>query len=152
MSTETSTSAGAVADLDDRLGVYRMMLEARIFEQYAYQLFLEGLVKSTSHLATGQEEVSATGRIYTVEENPRLCGWGAEVVSIIAEEAFYDLDQPIVRITTDHVPLPSADNHGGCRHPLGGPHRRDRGTDLGVRQGADATRMARVTAGPAAAR
>ena len=50
-----------------------------------------------------------TGRVYTVEENPRLCGWGAEVVSIIAEEAFYDLDQPIMRITTDHVPLPSAD-------------------------------------------
>ena len=52
---------------------------------------------------------AATGRVYTVEENPRLCGWGAEVVSIIAEEAFYDLDQPIVRITTDHIPLPSAD-------------------------------------------
>ena len=53
--------------------------------------------------------VAKTGRVYTVEENPRLCGWGAEVVSIIAEEAFYDLDQPIVRITTDHIPLPSAD-------------------------------------------
>lgn len=55
------------------------------------------------------DTVAATGRVYTVEENPRLCGWGAEVVSIIAEEAFYDLDQPIVRITTDHIPLPSAD-------------------------------------------
>ena len=55
------------------------------------------------------DAVAATGRVYTVEENPRLCGWGAEVVSIIAEEAFYDLDQPMVRITTDHVPLPSAD-------------------------------------------
>ena len=53
--------------------------------------------------------VAETGRVYTVEENPRLCGWGAEVVSIVAEEAFYDLDQPIVRITTDHIPLPSAD-------------------------------------------
>ena len=50
-----------------------------------------------------------TGRVFTVEENPRLCGWGAELVSIIAEEAFYDLDQPVVRITTDHIPLPSAD-------------------------------------------
>ena len=50
-----------------------------------------------------------TGRVFTVEENPRLCGWGAEVVSIIAEEAFYDLDQPVIRITTDHIPLPSAD-------------------------------------------
>jgi pyruvate/2-oxoglutarate/acetoin dehydrogenase E1 component len=55
------------------------------------------------------EEVSKTGRLYTVEENPRLCGWGAEVVSIVAEECFYDLDGPIVRITTPHVPLPAAD-------------------------------------------
>ena len=54
-------------------------------------------------------EVSRTGRMFTVEENPRLCGWGAEVVSIVAEECFYDLDAPIVRITTPHIPLPSAD-------------------------------------------
>jgi pyruvate dehydrogenase E1 component beta subunit len=50
-----------------------------------------------------------TGRLYTVEENPRLCGWGAEIASIVAEECFYDLDGPIVRITTPHVPLPAAD-------------------------------------------
>jgi pyruvate/2-oxoglutarate/acetoin dehydrogenase E1 component len=54
-------------------------------------------------------EVSRTGRLFTVEENPRLCGWGAEIVSIVAEELFYDLDQPIVRITTPHIPLPAAD-------------------------------------------
>ncbi len=54
-------------------------------------------------------EVSATGRMFTVEENPRLCGWGAELVSIVAEECFDDLDGPIVRITTPHIPLPSAD-------------------------------------------
>ncbi|MCE2530408.1 MAG: alpha-ketoacid dehydrogenase subunit beta [Acidimicrobiia bacterium] len=53
--------------------------------------------------------VADTGRVFTVEENPRLCGWGAEVVSIIAEEAFYDLDSPVVRITTDHIPLPASD-------------------------------------------
>ena len=54
-------------------------------------------------------ETKKTGRLYTVEENPRLCGWGAEIASIVAEEAFYDLDGPIVRITTPHVPLPAAD-------------------------------------------
>ncbi|MGA2392789.1 MAG: alpha-ketoacid dehydrogenase subunit beta [Candidatus Lustribacter sp.] len=53
-------------------------------------------------------ETIATGRLYTVEENPRLCGWGAELVSIVAEEAFWDLDAPIVRITTPHAPLPAA--------------------------------------------
>ena len=56
------------------------------------------------------ESVSRTSRLVTVEENPRLCGWGAEVVSIAAEECFWDLDAPLTRITTPHVPLPSADS------------------------------------------
>jgi pyruvate dehydrogenase E1 component beta subunit len=54
-------------------------------------------------------EVAATGRLVTVEENPRLCGWGAEIASIIADECFWELDGPIIRITTPHIPLPSAD-------------------------------------------
>ncbi|MCX7310839.1 MAG: alpha-ketoacid dehydrogenase subunit beta [Hyphomicrobiales bacterium] len=53
--------------------------------------------------------VARTGRCFSVEENPRLCGWGAEIMSIIADEAFYDLDGPLVRITTPHCPLPAAD-------------------------------------------
>jgi pyruvate dehydrogenase E1 component beta subunit len=59
--------------------------------------------------ATILREVSASGRLFTIEENPRLCGWGAEVASIVADEVFYDLDGPIVRITTPHIPLPAAD-------------------------------------------
>jgi pyruvate dehydrogenase E1 component beta subunit len=53
--------------------------------------------------------IGRTHRLFTVEENPRLCGWGAEIVSIVADEAFYELDGPPVRITTPHVPLPAAD-------------------------------------------
>jgi acetoin:2,6-dichlorophenolindophenol oxidoreductase subunit beta len=49
--------------------------------------------------------VEETTRLFTVEENPRLCGWGAEVVSIVAEEGLYSLDAPVVRITTPHIPL-----------------------------------------------
>lgn len=52
--------------------------------------------------------VAKTGRFFTVEENPRLCGWGAELVSIVSDEAFWDLDGPSVRITTPHIPLPAA--------------------------------------------
>jgi pyruvate dehydrogenase E1 component beta subunit len=54
------------------------------------------------------ESVAKTGRFFTVEENPRLCGWGAEVVSIVGEEAFWDLDGPSIRITTPHIPLPAS--------------------------------------------
>jgi pyruvate dehydrogenase E1 component beta subunit len=53
--------------------------------------------------------VARTGRLFTVEENPRLCGWGAEIASIVADECFWDLDGPVVRITTPHIPLPAAD-------------------------------------------
>ncbi|MDP2640621.1 MAG: alpha-ketoacid dehydrogenase subunit beta [Betaproteobacteria bacterium] len=54
-------------------------------------------------------ESARTGRVFTVEENPRLCGWGAEISSIIQEEAFSALKQPIVRITTPHLPVPASD-------------------------------------------
>ena len=83
----------------------------------AEELFTDGIdctvidVRSLVPLDTTTllREVSATGRLFTVEENPRLCGWGAELASIIADEIFYDLDGPIVRITTPHIPLPAAD-------------------------------------------
>jgi pyruvate dehydrogenase E1 component beta subunit len=55
-------------------------------------------------------EVEKTGRLVTVEENPRLCGWGAEIASIVAEELFWSLDGPIVRVTTPHIPLAAANN------------------------------------------
>jgi acetoin:2,6-dichlorophenolindophenol oxidoreductase subunit beta len=54
--------------------------------------------------------LAKTGRLFTVEENPRLLGWGAEIASIAVEECFWDLDGPIQRITTPHIPLPSADS------------------------------------------
>ncbi len=56
------------------------------------------------------DSVAKTSRLFTVEENPRLCGWGAEIASIVSHEAFWDLDGPVVRITTPHIPLPSAES------------------------------------------
>ena len=52
--------------------------------------------------------VAKTSRLFTVEENPRVGGWGGEIAALVADEGFYSLDAPIVRITTPHVPLPSA--------------------------------------------
>src|SRR6202030_2600123 len=70
-------------------------------------------------------EVAKTGRLFTVEENPRLCGWGAEIVSIVAEEAFGALTGPAIRITTPHI----AARRGPARRSrpaLRGQDRRDR--------------------------
>ena len=66
---------------------------------------LAGAARHPDHPRLGRQDPP----LFTVEENPRLCGWGAEIVSIIADEAFYDLDGPLVRITTPHIPLPAAD-------------------------------------------
>ncbi len=67
--------------------------------------------------ATILNSVGRTGRLFTVEENPRLCGWGAEVVSIISHEAFWQLDGPVVRITSPHVPLASVDTFEDAAMP-----------------------------------
>ncbi len=53
------SEAVTLADEAVRLDMYRMMQEARLFERRAQDLFLEGLVKGTSHLALGQEAVAA---------------------------------------------------------------------------------------------
>ena len=56
--TETAERS-EVADLETRLSIYRKMQEGRQFEKRAHDLFLDGLVKGTSHLGLGQEAVAA---------------------------------------------------------------------------------------------
>ncbi|GEM_PF-200296 len=50
---------GELPDVPTRLALYRSMTEMRQFEKRAYDLFLQGLVKGTSHLGLGQEAISA---------------------------------------------------------------------------------------------
>jgi acetoin:2,6-dichlorophenolindophenol oxidoreductase subunit beta len=54
--------------------------------------------------------VEKTGKLVTIEENPRPLGWGAELVSIVVEEGFDVLDAPPIRVATMAVPLPAAPN------------------------------------------
>ncbi|MFA9444234.1 thiamine pyrophosphate-dependent dehydrogenase E1 component subunit alpha [Egicoccus sp. AB-alg6-2] len=44
---------------ETRLGLYRQVVRLRRFEERAYRLFMEGLVKGTSHLSLGMEAVAA---------------------------------------------------------------------------------------------
>jgi pyruvate dehydrogenase E1 component alpha subunit len=66
MSTAEARAPAVVTPLNDdigeelRLKMYRMQFEIREAEQRAYDLFLQNLVKGTSHLSLGQEAV-ATG-------------------------------------------------------------------------------------------
>jgi acetoin:2,6-dichlorophenolindophenol oxidoreductase subunit alpha len=47
------------AELSVRLNLYRSIVELRAFEKRAYDLFLQNLVKGTSHLSLGQEAIAA---------------------------------------------------------------------------------------------
>ena len=50
--------------------------------------------------------VRKTSKIVLVQEATRSCGVAAEIAAVIAEEAFEDLDGPVVRVTTPDVPIP----------------------------------------------
>ncbi|MGH2595561.1 MAG: alpha-ketoacid dehydrogenase subunit beta [Actinomycetota bacterium] len=117
-------------ELVDRLGTARVLRAGDDLTIVALAAMVPRSLEAAEHLAT--QGISAevidvrslvpldtntilgsvrkTGRLFTVEENPRLCGWGGEIASIVAEECFDDLDGSIIRITTPHVPLPAADD------------------------------------------
>jgi len=59
LSTKVEKPQAADVDRTTRLRLYQLMVELRDFEQRAYELFLENLVRGTSHLALGQEAISA---------------------------------------------------------------------------------------------
>jgi acetoin:2,6-dichlorophenolindophenol oxidoreductase subunit alpha len=59
VSTQTEKRRTADVDRPTQLRLYQLMVELRDFEQRAYELFLENLVRGTSHLALGQEAISA---------------------------------------------------------------------------------------------
>jgi 2-oxoisovalerate dehydrogenase E1 component beta subunit len=50
--------------------------------------------------------VRKTSKVVLVQEATRSCGVAAEIAALIAEEAFEDLDGPVVRVTAPDVPIP----------------------------------------------
>jgi TPP-dependent pyruvate/acetoin dehydrogenase alpha subunit len=59
MTTNESLGTASSLDLDMRRALYRVMFEIRSFEKRAHDLFLQNLVKGTSHLSLGQEAIAA---------------------------------------------------------------------------------------------
>lgn len=63
MATQNTSSGSGLANDDigeeTRLALFRSQIEIRQVEQKAYDLFLQNLIKGTSHLALGQEAVAA---------------------------------------------------------------------------------------------
>jgi TPP-dependent pyruvate/acetoin dehydrogenase alpha subunit len=58
-SPTSPTISDSAADPEVRIELYRLMVECRLFETRAQELFFEGLVRGTTHLGIGQEAVAA---------------------------------------------------------------------------------------------
>ena len=56
------------------------------------------------------ETVARTNRVVYVEEGWPFAGVGAQIVALIQDEAFDDLDAPVVRVTQADIPMPYAKN------------------------------------------
>jgi pyruvate dehydrogenase E1 component beta subunit len=52
------------------------------------------------------EAAEKTGRVVVVQEAPESASFGAEVVALIQEMAFYSLEAPIARVSAPDVPYP----------------------------------------------
>ena len=50
--------------------------------------------------------VRRTNRCIVVHEDNWTCGFGAEIVATITQEAFRDLDAPVERLATPDIPIP----------------------------------------------
>jgi len=54
------------------------------------------------------ESVKKTGRLVVAHETWKRAGWGAEIASVVQEEAFDYLDAPVIRVGAKNVPMPFA--------------------------------------------
>ena len=52
------------------------------------------------------ETVCKTGHVVIAHEDWRRCGFGAEIAAMLSEEAFDELDAPILRVASEDTPIP----------------------------------------------
>ena len=69
--------------------------------------------------------VKKTSRAVVLHEAAKRLGYGAEIAATIQEEAFWHLDQPVVRIAAKNTPTADQPAAGGRGDPAAGGDRRD---------------------------
>ncbi len=92
--TVLTKGTSTMLDSETRLTLYRKMLECRVLEQRAYDLFMQNLIKGTSHLALGQEAIAAGFGVAMREDDYTFCTYrghnhtyvrGVTMTSILGE-------------------------------------------------------------------
>jgi pyruvate dehydrogenase E1 component beta subunit len=56
------------------------------------------------------ESLKRTNRLVVAEEGWPACSIASEIIAVVMEQGFDDLDAPVVRVTNEDVPLPYANN------------------------------------------
>jgi len=117
---------GEVADgrYETPLGELRLAREGSDLTVIAYGAMVHTALEATADLDGASVEVvdlrtlcpldregilrsvRKTSKVVVLHEATRSCGIGAEVCALVAEEAFEDLDGPVVRVTAPDVPIP----------------------------------------------
>ena len=57
------------------------------------------------------EAAKKTGRVVTVHEAPRFCGFGAEISALVAENCIEYMEAPVVRVAGFDTPFPNTLEH-----------------------------------------
>jgi TPP-dependent pyruvate/acetoin dehydrogenase alpha subunit len=88
------TNGNVVPDQETRLKLYQMMLECRGLQQRAFDLFMQNMVKGTTHLGLGQEAIASAFGTAMRQDDYTFCTYrghnhtlvrGVSMTSILGE-------------------------------------------------------------------
>ena len=68
---------------ETRLALWRRQLEVRLLEKRAYDLFLQNLIKGTSHLALGQEAIAAGFAVAMRKDDYTFCTYRGHAHTLV---------------------------------------------------------------------
>jgi pyruvate dehydrogenase E1 component alpha subunit len=68
---------------ETRLALWRRQLEVRLLEKRAYDLFLQNLIKGTSHLALGQEAIAAGFAVAMRQDDYTFCTYRGHAHTLV---------------------------------------------------------------------
>src|ERR1044072_4882589 len=128
---DVSPAAAAGEKIDGQLAlrIFRLLVEIREAEQRAFDLFLQNLVKGTSHLSLGQEAVAAgcAGAMRkgdlsfcTYRGHAHTLARGVSVEKVLGE--LMQRDNGLMRGKGVPMHLPSAERGFMASSPITGPH------------------------------